>query len=153
MRRMSIATNKKAYHDYEILEEYEVGIVLTGTEVKSIRAGRVNLKESHVKIIHEEAYLINSHISHYEHGNINNHEPTRSRKLLLKRREINYLAGKIKEQGLAIVPLKLYFKNRKLKVLIALAKGKKNYDKRQSLRDKDMQRDAERAFRGSKKLF
>jgi SsrA-binding protein len=149
----NITSNKKAYFDYEILDEYEAGIELCGTEVKSIRAGHVNLKDSHIKIMRNEAYLINSHISHYEQGNINNHEPERSRKLLLHRKELNYLEGKLKEQGLTIVPLSMYFKNRKIKIRIALAKGKKSYDKRHSLRDKDMQREAERAFRGSKKLF
>jgi SsrA-binding protein len=149
----TITSNKKAYFDYEMLEEYEAGIELVGTEVKSIRAGHVNLKDSHIKIVRGEAYLINSHISHYEHGNINNHEPLRSRRLLLHRKEINFLTGKLKEQGLTLVPLKMYFKNRRIKVLMALARGKKSYDKRATMRDKDMQREAERAFRGSKKLF
>ncbi|MDR0454903.1 MAG: SsrA-binding protein SmpB [Deferribacteraceae bacterium] len=150
---MSIANNKKAFHDYDMLEEYETGIVLLGTEVKSIRAGHINLKESHIKIINSEAFLINCHISPYEQGNINNHDPLRSRKLLLNRRELNHLAGKIKEQGLTLIPLKVYIKNRRIKVSMGLAKGKKLYDKRRSLKDKDMQRDVERSFRGSKKAF
>ncbi len=150
---MSIANNKKAFHDYDIMEEYETGIVLAGTEVKSVRAGHVNLKESHIKIINGEAFLINCHIAPYEQGNINNHDPLRSRKLLLSRRELNYLAGKVKEQGLTLVPLKVYLKNRRIKVGMGLAKGKKLYDKRRALKDKDMQRDVERSFRGSKKAF
>ena len=150
---MNIARNKKAFHNYDILEEYETGIVLAGTEVKSVRAGHINLKEAHIKIINGEAFLINCHIAPYEQGNINNHDPVRSRKLLLRRRELNSLAGKVKEQGLTLVPLKVYIKNRRIKVGMGLAKGKKLYDKRRSLKDKDMQRDVERAFRGSKKMF
>lgn len=150
---MNIATNKKAYHDYEFIKEYETGIVLKGTEVKSVRAAKINLKESHIKIVNSEAWLINSHISTYEQGNIANHDPYRSRKLLLHKKELEYLTGKVKEQGLTIVPVKVYIKNRRVKVLIALARGKKDYDKRRALKDKDMQREAERSFRGSKKLF
>ncbi|MDR2883820.1 MAG: SsrA-binding protein SmpB [Deferribacteraceae bacterium] len=150
---MNISNNKKAFHEFEILEEYEAGLVLHGTEVKSVKAGHINIRESHVKILHEEAFLINGHISPYEQGNINNHDPLRTRKLLLNRRELKYLAGKVKEQGLAIVPLRVYLKGRRVKLAIGLAKGKKLHDKRQSLKDKDMQRDAERSFRGSKKLF
>ena len=150
---MSIAKNKKAFYDYEILEEYETGIVLLGTEVKSARVGQVNLKESHIKIINGEAFLINCHIAPYEQGNINNHDPRRSRKLLLSRRQLNYLSGKVKEQGLTLVPLKVYIKSRRIKVGMALAKGKKLYDKRRALKDKDMQMDVERSFRGSKKAF
>ena len=150
---MSLASNRKVFHDYELLEEFEAGIVLVGTEVKSVRAGHINLKESHIKIVNNEAYILNCHISPYEKGNNNNHAPLRSRKLLLSRRELNYLSGKVKEQGLTIVPTKVYIKNRRIKVGIGLAKGKKLYDKRQALKDKDMQRDVERSFRGSKKVF
>ncbi|GAB7140138.1 SsrA-binding protein SmpB [Deferribacterales bacterium RsTz2092] len=150
---MAIANNKKAYFDYEILEEFEAGIALLGTEVKSMREGRASLKEAHVKIIGGEAFLINANIPQYEFGNINNHEPTRSRKLLLKRRELARIAARTAEDGLTIVPLRFYFKKRNIKLAIAVARGKKLYDKRHALRDKDMQREAERSFRGSKKLF
>lgn len=143
---MSLATNRKAYHEFEMLEEYEAGMVLTGTEVKSVRDGRINLKESYVRIMNGEAFIVHSHISHYEQGNINNHDPLRIRKLLLHKRELNYLAGKVKEQGLALVPLKVYLKNRRIKLGFALARGKKLYDKRQSLKDREMKRDVERAF-------
>lgn len=150
---MAISTNKKAFYDFEILEEYEAGIMLTGTEVKSVRAGHINLKESYVKFVSEELFLINCHISPYEEGNINNHDPLRTRKLLLKKKELSHLMGKVKEQGLSIVPLKVYIKNRLIKLQIALARGKKLYDKRQSMKDKDMQRDVERVFKGTKKIF
>ncbi len=143
---MILSTNRKAHHEYEMLEEYEAGLVLTGTEVKSVRAGHINLKESYVRISNGEAFLLNSHISHYEQGNINNHDPLRTRKLLLHRKELDYLAGKVKEQGLALIPLKVYLKNRRIKLAFALARGKKLYDKRQSLKEKELKRDVERAF-------
>ena len=149
----ALATNKKAWFDYEILEEYESGLVLTGTEVKSVRAGHVSLKEAYVKVVGGELFLINAHIAVYEQGNINNHDPLRSRKILVHKKELNYLMGKVKEQGLALVPLKVYLKKRRIKLLFGLAKGKKNYDKRRSLKDKDMQRDIERVFKGTKKVF
>jgi SsrA-binding protein len=129
-----------------MLEEYEAGVALTGTEVKSVRAGRINLKESYVRILNGEAFIVHCHISQYEQGNINNHDPLRIRKLLLHKRELNYLAGKVQEQGLALVPLAVYIKNRRIKLSFALARGKKLYDKRQSLKDKEMKRDVERAF-------
>ena len=149
----ALATNKMAWFDYEILEEYESGLVLTGTEVKSVRAGHVSLKEAYVKVVGGELFLINAHIAVYEQGNINNHDPLRSRKILVHKKELNYLMGKVKEQGLALVPLKVYLKKRRIKLLFGLAKGKKNYDKRRSLKDKDMQRDIERVFKGTKKVF
>ena len=143
---MIFATNRKAYHEFEMLEEYEAGIVLTGTEVKSVRDGRINLKESYVRMMNGEAFIVHCHISPYDQGNINNHDPLRIRKLLLNKRELNYLAGKVKEQGLALVPLKVYLKHRRVKLSFALARGKKLYDKRQSLKDREMKRDVERAF-------
>ena len=142
-----IAQNKKARFDYFILDTFEAGIVMTGTEVKSARLGKVNLKESFARIDNEEVYILNMHISPYEYGNINNHEPTRTRKLLLHKREINKLIGKTKEKGLALVPLKIYFKNGKCKVEIGLGKGKKLYDKREDIKQKDTAREVEREMR------
>ncbi len=143
----SLATNKKAYHDYEILAQYEAGIELHGTEVKSIRAGKMNLKESIVKIIRNEVFLINCHVSPYEQGNIFNKDPLRTRKLLLHRKEINQLIGKVQEKGLTLVVTKAYLKGRKIKVQVALAKGKKTYDKRSSIKEKDLNRELERDFK------
>jgi SsrA-binding protein len=148
---MAISANKKAFHDFDILEELEAGIVLTGTEVKSVRAGHVNLKEAYVKIFSGEAFLVHAHIAEYANGNINNHDPLRIRKLLLHKRQLKYLIGKTAEQGLAVVALKIYLKNHRIKVLIAVAKGKKLYDKRRTEREKDMKRTAERAVRNSVK--
>jgi SsrA-binding protein len=146
---MSIATNKKAYHDFEMLEEFEAGIVLTGTEVKSVRKGHVNLKDSYVRVFNGELFLVHTHISVYENGNINNHDPLRIRKLLLHKREINRLQGKVKEEGLSLVPVKIYIKGHRVKLSMALAKGKKLYDKRRTMRDKEMKKDMERAFKNS----
>lgn len=143
----SLATNKKAYHEYEILTEYEAGIELHGTEVKSIRAGKMNLKESVVKIMNNEVYLINCHVSPYEQGNIFNRDPLRSRKLLLHRKEINQLTGKVQEKGLTLVATKAYLKGRKIKIQVALARGKKLYDKRASIKEKDVNRELERDFK------
>ncbi|WP_022850783.1 SsrA-binding protein SmpB [Limisalsivibrio acetivorans] len=144
----TIAKNKKAFHDYEIVEKFEAGIELRGTEVKSIRNGNVNLKDSFVKFLSNQAYLINCHISEYSQGNIANHEPTRSRRLLMHRKEIDKLMGKMQEKGLSVVPLAMYFNGRNLiKVEIALAKGKKVHDKRRSMREKDMNREMERALK------
>ncbi|MFS8652127.1 MAG: SsrA-binding protein SmpB [Caldibacillus sp.] len=147
-----ITKNRKAYHDYFIEETYEAGIVLKGTEIKSIRAGKVNLKDSFAKIKDGEVFLMNMHVSPYEQGNRFNHDPTRTRKLLLHRREINKLIGKTKEAGYALIPLKLYLKNGYCKVELALAKGKKKYDKREELKKKAAQREIERAFRERLKL-
>lgn len=147
-----ITKNRKAYHDYFIEETYEAGIVLKGTEIKSIRAGKVNLKDSFAKIKDGEVFLMNMHVSPYEQGNRFNHNPTRTRKLLLHRREINKLIGKTKESGYALIPLKLYLKNGYCKVELALAKGKKKYDKREELKKKAAQREIERAFRERQKL-
>jgi SsrA-binding protein len=146
-----VAQNKKARHDYHIEETFEAGIVLQGTEIKSIRAGRANLKDSFARVQNGELFLHNMHVSTYEQGNRYNHDPLRTRKLLLHRKEINRLLGATKEQGYSIVPLKMYLKNGFAKLLIGLAKGKKNYDKRDDLRKKDAKREIERAFRDRQK--
>ena len=143
----ALAQNKKASHDYFIEDTYEAGLVLKGTEIKSIRAGRVSLKDAHVRIINGEAQLINMHIATYEQGNRYNHEPTRSRKLLLHRKEIDKLFGLVQQKGYAIVPLKLYIKNGFAKVLIGLGKGKKQYDKLDDFKHKQMKRDIDRAIK------
>ncbi|KPH78765.1 SsrA-binding protein SmpB [Oceanobacillus caeni] len=144
----TIAQNKKANHDYAIEETFEAGIVLKGTEIKSIRNGRVNLKDSHARIDRNgEVQLINMHISEYEQGNRYNHDPTRSRKLLLHRKQIDRLIGLIQQQGYALVPLKLYIKNGYAKILLGLGKGKKKYDKRVDLKKKQMKRDIDRALK------
>lgn len=142
-----IAQNKKARHDFFIEETYEAGIVLTGTEIKSIRGGRVNLRDSYAGIRDGEAYLFNMHINPYEQGNRYNHDPLRVRKLLLHREQIRKLIGLTKQQSFTLVPLRLYLKGGFCKVEIGLAKGKKNYDKRESLKQKDAQRDIQRALR------
>jgi SsrA-binding protein len=142
-----IAQNKKAHHDYFIEETYEAGIVLQGTEIKSIRAGKVNLKDSYAKIENGEVFLHQMHISPYEQGNRFNHDPLRTRKLLLHRKEINKLIGLTKEQGYSLVPLKIYLKNGFAKITLALAKGKKKYDKREDLKKREAKRDIERAFK------
>lgn len=139
-----IATNKKARHEYHITDEFEAGIVLVGTEVKSIREGRVNLKESYAEIKNGEVFLRKMHITPYTYAYYDNHDPLRSRKLLLHNREIKRLIGKIKERGFTLVPLKLYFKNNRVKVQIGLAKGKKLYDKRESMKEKDSKREMDR---------
>jgi SsrA-binding protein len=146
-----LVQNKKASHDYFIEETVEAGIVLTGTEIKSIRHGRANLKDSFAKIMDGEAFLWNMHISPFEQGNRHNVDPTRSRKLLLHKHQIFKLMGHVKEKGYALVPLKMYIKNGYAKVLIGLAKGKKNYDKRQDIAKKDAQREMERALRDRQK--
>ncbi len=136
-----LARNKKAFHDYFIEEKYEVGIELVGTEVKSIKAGKVSIKESFVRIIKNEVFVMNMHVTPYEFGNINNESETRVRKLLLKRKEIDKMAQKIKEQGYTIMPLSIYTKQRLVKMEIGLAKGKKLYDKREAMKRKDQDRE------------
>ena len=143
----TVATNRKARFNYEIIETYEVGIELKGTEVKSIRAGKVNLKDSYAGIKNGEVYVYSMHISPYEHGNIFNKDPLRIRKLLLHRYEINKIEAKLKEKGLTLVPLKVYFKDSLVKVEIGMARGKKLYDKRQDIAKKDQRREAEREFK------
>lgn len=133
--------NKKAYFDYNILEELEAGIVLTGTEIKSIRKGSVDLKDTFVTIKNNEAFIINMYIAKYEEGNIFNHEERQTRKLLLHKKEILKLKSKIKIEGLTLIPLKLYFKKNKVKIKIGVSKGKKLYDKRASLKEKELKKE------------
>jgi len=141
-----LASNRKARHDYEILEKLEAGIALLGTEVKSVREGRIQLKDSYVEVVDGEAYLVGVHISPYTHGNRANHDPERRRKLLLKRREIERIMGRTTIQGQTCVPLAVYLKGNRIKVEIALAKGKKLYDKRQAERAKLMDKEAREAI-------
>lgn len=131
--------NRKARFDYEILDTYEVGIVLTGTEIKSIKNGKANLKDSYAIIRNNEMFLLNMHISPYEQGNIFNHEETRTRKLLLHKKEILKIRDKVTLEGITLVPLKLYIKNGRAKIELGLAKGKKNFDKRESIKKRDME--------------
>lgn len=143
-----IAENRKARHDYTIHEVFEAGISLTGTEVKSLRAGKANLKDSYAQVTkYEEVFVYQLHISPYDHGNIFNHDPLRSRRLLLHKEEIRRLLGKVKEKGYALVPLKLYFKHGLVKLELALATGKKLYDKRQDIARRDAKREMERALK------
>ena len=142
-----VANNKKAYHDYFILDKIETGIALHGTEVKSLRMGKCSIKESFIRIENGEVFIYGMHISPYEKGNIFNKDPLRVRKLLLHKSEINKLIGKTKEKGMAIGQLKVYFKGSLVKVEIGLAKGKKLYDKRQDIAKKDQRREAERDFK------
>ncbi len=148
-----IITNRRARHDYHILETYEAGMVLQGTEVKSLRQGRANLSDSFARIEGEEIFLHNLHISPYEFGNVVDQDPTRRRKLLLHKREIRRLLGKTVERGLTLIPLRLYFKQRLAKVELALAKGKRLYDKRQDLKKREAKREMEKAVKGSKLKF
>jgi SsrA-binding protein len=143
----NITVNRKARHEYFILQSFEAGIVLTGTEVKALRQGKANLVDSYASVDKSEVWLHSANISPYEQGNINNHEPTRTRKLLLNKSEIRKLIGKVKEKGLTLIPLRLYFKNGKVKVELAVVKGKKVYDKRESIAKRDFQRDQERRFK------
>lgn len=142
-----IANNKKAYHDFFIEDTFEVGISLHGTEVKSLRMGKCSIKEAFVRIENGEVFVYGMHISPYEKGNIFNKDPLRVKKLLMHRYEINKLMGKIKEKGLTLVPLKVYFKGSLVKVEIGLARGKKLYDKREDIARKDQRREAEKEFK------
>ena len=144
-----IAQNKKAYHDYFVDEEIEAGIELVGTEVKSIRLGRVNLKDSFISCRTGEAILIGMHISPYEHGSFYNHEPLRERRLLLHRREINKLIGVTSQQGCTINPLRLYFKGQRVKLAVGICRGKKNYDKRATAAERDAKRNIDRALKAN----
>lgn len=146
--RRLVATNRKARHDYHVEETYEAGLVLTGTEVKALREGRANLRDSFARVERGEVFLYNAHISPYSHGNRWNHQPTRTRKLLLHKDEIRRLAGKVQQQGLTLVPLELYFNERGVaKVLLALARGKKLWDKRRDIARREAEREAERAVK------
>ena len=142
-----IAQNKKARYDYHIEDTFEAGLVLTGTEVKSLRAGQVNFKDSYASMRNGEGWLLGCHISPYSHGTDANHDPERDRKLLLKRREISRLTGKISERGLTLVPLRLYFKGGRAKVELGLARGKKLHDKRSALREREVRREMDKAAR------
>ncbi len=135
-----IAKNRKAYHDYHILDTYEAGIALKGSEIKSIRAAQVSLKDGYATIVDNEIWLMNVHIAPYNQANRENHEPRRTRKLLLHRREINRLLGKLQEKGLTLIPLKMYLSNNRAKVELGLARGKKQYDKRAALKEKESRR-------------
>ena len=142
-----VASNRRAYHDFEILETYEAGLVLQGTEVKSLREGRADLKESYARIEQEEAWLLGCHISPYAQGNRAYHDPLRPRKLLLHRGELNRLLGKILEKGLTLVPLRLYFKQGRAKIELGLARGRKLLDKRHVIREREERREMARALR------
>jgi len=146
-----VAVNKKANHDFAIEETIEAGIVLLGTEIKAIRNSKVQLRDAFVRIRNNEAWISNMHISPYDHGNQFNHDPLRSRKLLLHKKQISKLIGQTKEQGSAIVPIKMYLKDGFAKVLIGIGKGKKDYDKRQDLKKKDAKREIDRALRDRQK--
>lgn len=146
-----VATNKKAYHDYHIEESHEAGMMLKGTEVKSLREGRANLKDSFARVENEEIFLYNCHISPYSHGNIANHDPLRTRKLLMHKGEIQRLMGKMMQKGYTLLPLKIYFKDGKAKIELALAKGKKQYDKREDIKKRDAAREMEKAFKEEKR--
>lgn len=142
-----LAQNRKARHDYDILETLEAGLVLKGTEIKSIRAGKISLVDSYVSFRNGEAWLKNCHISHYEQGNIFNHVPLRDRKLLLHRREIFQWETRVKQEQLTVIPLKVYLVRGRAKVLIGLARGKRNYDKRHALKEQQMKREIDRAMK------
>lgn len=142
-----LAQNKKASHDYTIIEAIEAGIVLTGTEIKSVRAARIQLKDGYAQIKNNEAWLVNVHIAPFEQGNIWNQEPERTRKLLLKKREIDRLANELKGTGMTLIPLKVYLKDGFAKVLIGLAKGKHDYDKRESIKRREQNRDIARTLK------
>jgi SsrA-binding protein len=144
----SICQNKMARRDYFIEDTFEAGIVLVGTEVKSLRDGKANIKDSYARVKDDEIFLYDLHIGPYTHGNRANHEPLRVRKLLLHKREIRRLYGKSRERGLALVPLRMYFKNGKVKVELGVGRGKKLYDKREDIKLREDQRDMERGFRG-----
>jgi SsrA-binding protein len=147
MEKKNYAQNRKAYHDYHIEETYEAGMALTGTEVKSIRSGKVNLKESYAKVENGEIFVHNMHISTYEQGNRFNHEPLRTRKLLMHRKEISRLIGLTREKGYTLIPTKIYASKGFIKLEIALARGKRQYDKRDALAEKEAKREVERAFK------
>ncbi len=141
-----LSDNRSASHNYHLLDRYEAGLVLTGTEVKAAKSGKIQLKESYAEVMEGEAWLINAHISEYSHGNLMNHPPLRKRKLLLHRSEIEKLRVETREKGLSIVPTKLYLKSGRIKVEIAVGKGKKFHDKREAIRAKEMQAEAKAAM-------
>jgi SsrA-binding protein len=147
----TIATNRRARHDYEVLETVEAGLVLRGTEVKSLRGSHVTFKDAFATIRNNEAWLVGCHINPYSHGTDANHDPERDRKLLLHRREISRLTGKVAERGLTLIPLRLYFKGGRAKLEIGLARGKKLHDKRSALRERETKREMDKAVRASRK--
>lgn len=142
-----IADNRKARHDYQLLERFEAGVVLTGSEVKSLREGRVSLQQAYADVREGEAWLVGAHIDPYEQAGIQNHEPERDRKLLLHRRELDSLYGKVREKGLTLVPTRMYFKDGRVKVELALARGRERADKRRVIAERDAQRQIERALK------
>lgn len=146
----TIALNRKAYHDYHVQETLEAGIALTGTEIKSVRAGRVNLRHAYAKPENNELWLYEMHIARYDPGSYCNHEPTRPRKLLLHRQQIDSLIGKVTQKGLTLVPLRLYIRNRVAKVELGLVKGKKLYDKRETIKRREVEREVERAIKSAR---
>jgi SsrA-binding protein len=150
MEIKTVTTNRRAYHNYHILDGLEAGIALTGTEIKSIRDGRVNLSDAYVRPERGELWLLNAHIARYQAGSYLSHEPTRPRRLLLHRKEINELASKVAEKGLTLLPTRLYLKGSRAKVEIALARGKKLYDKRESIMRREVEREIERAVKKRK---
>ena len=145
----TITKNRKAYHNYEIFETFEAGLVLTGTEIKSLRNHHVSIDESYIRIIHNEAWLLNASIQPYAFGNINNHLEQRERKLLLHKKELSKLQAKVKEKGLTLIPISMYLKGSLAKLQFGLAKGKKLYDKRHALKEKDEKRKIDRVMKGS----
>ena len=151
LAQKSISENRKAFHDYHLLESFEAGIVLLGTEVKAIREGRVNLRDSFARVEDGEVFLYNVHISPYSHRGYADHEPLRRRKLLLHREEIRKLVGKTVEKGMTLVPVRLYFKNGRVKVAVSLAKGKKDYDKRETIKKRDTDRETRAAVKAHRR--
>src|SRR5438552_12475386 len=151
LAQSSIAENRKAFHDYHILETFEAGVALLGTEVKAIREGRVNLRDSFARVEDGEAYLYNVNISPYSHRGYADHEPLRRRKLLLKRAEIRKLIGKTVEKGMTLVPVRMYFKKGRVKVAVSLAKGKKEYDKRETVKRRDAERETRAAIKSHRR--
>ena len=149
--RKLITVNRRARHDYAITDTYEAGLVLTGTEVKSLRAGKANLTDAYAEVRDGEVWLVNAHIPEYDQGTWTNHEPRRTRKLLLHAQEINRLIGKTKQSGLTLVPMQMYFSDGKAKVEIGLGKGKKAYDKRQDIAQREAKRDADRAVAAARR--
>lgn len=147
MENNIVTINRKAYHDYFIEDTIEAGISLLGTEVKALREGKANLKDSYAIIKNGEAFLLNCHISPYSHGNIQNHEPLRTRKLLLHKKEINRLWGKLSQKGFTLIPLKIYFKRGRAKVEIGLARGRRKYEKRERIKEREAKREMERYMR------
>ncbi len=142
-----VATNRKARHEYFLLDTYEAGLVLKGSEIKSIRAGQVSLAQAYVSVEGDEAWLVNSHIAPYNEASRNNHDPVRTRKLLLHRSEIRKLSDKVRQKGATVVPLRIYLKDGKAKIEIALAKGKKQYDKREEIAKRDAKREMDRSYK------